>query len=205
MRDRCYILGSSADLANLNGDFYDNNVTIGINRAYIRSDELDRQMDYWIAHDRYLAMHPWVQGRHAPDTNKYIRFEYYDEPIAVDYFKKVEAGKREDHLNFYMVRPATDFLFMPGRMPSGLTILDDMGFTIFTAISLAILQGFKDIRFRGVSLKGGYYGQQMNEDRVCYHGPMLEIFEKIKEPLMRDGIMLRNETKDAEAIFEEYT
>jgi len=34
---------------------------------------------------------------------------------------------------------------------------------------------------------------------------MLEIFKKIKEPLMRDGIMLRNETKDAEAIFEEYT
>jgi hypothetical protein len=201
-----YVLGTSRDIESLDQEWFEGKYTIGINGAHMIASRNNHQLTEWLAHDQLFAFYNWILGNSMPKTRKWCFYEY----CVDDRLWKFRPDHREydqwklHNVRFYDVQDSAqqgiiDPYVNTDEDPAKRTVLDNYIYTIFTAISLAVGLGFKDIRLRGVSLSGSHFdeGFHTNLDHL-YYDQMLIFRKQVVPALHKIGVSIKNETVDAE-------
>lgn len=186
--EEIYILATSNDLLKLDKEFFKSNLTIGINQSYIRAEQVGEQLTYWVCLDEFFRFFFWCHGDSSPDTYKWIPKSYRCDHRINNLIKAC----RKDCIRMFQPRKWTG-TFRGSLSPP---ILDDVHYTIFSAVSLAVLLGAKRIKLRGVSLGGKYVDETLKMKRDSFYEQVRNIFVGTIRPSLRQrGIELTNETK----------
>lgn len=199
--DEIYILGTSKDITRLDHDFFESHTTIGINQAFKRAEECTSQLTYWLCLDEFFKFHDWVRGGTSPDTIKMVPAKY----LADSRLAKVWRNHHENGVRLYSpgINMVGSTKFNCKINEKGGIILDEMCYTIFTALSLAVLLGARSIVLRGVSLKGDYFDSAIFTSRDVYYDDIKRRFRMYALPALRNaGISIRNDTYDTELEIE---
>lgn len=184
-----YVIATSNDLQKLDKAFFRDNITIGINQSYIRAEQVGEQLTYWVCLDEFFKFFFWCKGDTSPNTFKFIPVGYYVDSRI----KNLKKACREDCIRVY--RPRRFHLKFRGNI-DGPPVLDDLKYTIFSAVSLAVCLGAEKIVLRGVSLGGKYVDETIKMKRDSYFEDVRNIFTGTVFPaLKRIGIDLVNETE----------
>ena len=195
-----YVLATSKDINRLDKEFFDKNFTIGINQAYKRAEECGSQLTMWVCLDEFFKFYQWVRQDASHDTIKFVPAKY----LADSRLGALWNGYMDCRIK----------LFQPWDMvghkkfnchfnAKGGLILDEMCYSIFTALSLAVLLGTKKIILRGVSLKGDYFDSAIFTSRDVYYDDIKRRFKKYAVPALRNmGIDIENQTYDTELEIE---
>ena len=216
--DAVYILGTSEDLNKLPRGWFEGKKTIGINSAYRIAEKYNIQLDHWLCFDQCFVFYDWVRDNTAPLTHKWIFNDYrIDDRLNIfvpppKYHLKTWVNPHpqfaEHRVHFYMVKEI-GIEFKPyvqmdrtEAHETGLSCLEAKQYTMFTAISLAIGLGCKDIRLRGFGFRGSHFDEKQHAHLDHIYGEQIQIMKKKVLPVLaRQGISIHNETIDTEFVF----
>ena len=202
-----YILGTSEDVNRLDHEWYLGKDVIGINSSYEAAARANTELTEWICHDQYFAFHEWV--RHGPTkTRKWVWREYCEDDRLFVFdprHPKFDSKYRHNNVRFFTLRPHSQKAELTPAVDEDSAVLDDYLYTIFTAISLAVGLGYTDLRLRGVSHAGDYFGGSINCNRDAYYYEMMLIFKKKILPALKAlNIPITNETYDVQFKFKDW-
>jgi len=205
MDDVWYILGTSKDINNIDGKWFNGKSIIAMNGSYEIAAKYGRQVDEWICHDQCFMFFKEIVHNSIPAFRKWVLYDYaVDERLQRFRPNRTNYERWKDHnVWFYTVRTSRTNLpeLKPhiAKSPSdNLTILDNYIYTIFTATSLAVGLGAKEIRYRGVELGGSHFNDKKKCNLDHHYGEQSMKFKKFIIPACVEmGIKLINETPNA--------
>jgi hypothetical protein len=153
----------------------------------------------WVCLDEFFKFYDWARsGWKSPDTWKFIPIKYLADSRMGNAWKEKERKR----IRLYSPRDQFhDHAYGCHFNGKGGIILDHMCYTIFTALSLAVLLRPKRIILRGVSLKGDYFDSAIYTSRDVYYDDIRRRMLEIAIPSIRGmGIDIENRTYDTELI-----
>jgi hypothetical protein len=191
---KVYVLGSSHDLDKLDKKFFDENITVGVNQTFKRAMDVGSHLKYWTAIDNVMKFFDWICSDESANTVKFVP-NIYNVDVRLFNLHQGKIKRGEMDLRTFTRRHFNGRFLVQNVDKMDAVVIDELEYSIFSGISIAVGLGATEIVLRGVSLGGTYFDGDGGSNRPEYYENIRKLMQgKIIPVLTANHIQFRNET-----------